>query len=60
MKEQIKARKAALRQRSKQEVFNIYCSKCLGRIHCADIKEMRKDWMIEDIVTVEFNLGGKK
>lgn len=40
----------ALRAKSKQEVFATYCRVCLGRIHSADIKEQRKDWMIHDIL----------
>ncbi len=39
-----------LQVKTKQEVFKLYCQVCLGRIHGADIKEMRKDWMIYDIL----------
>ena len=39
-----------LKSKSKHDVFMLYCRVCLGRIHGADIKEMRKDWMIHDIM----------
>lgn len=47
------ARKQSLKQKSKREVFEIYVRTCCGRIHCADIREMRKGWMIDDILAAE-------
>lgn len=41
---------ANLRQRTKAQVFEIYCRECLGRVHNAKASELRKDWMIEDIL----------
>jgi hypothetical protein len=43
-----------LRQMSKQAVFQLWTSKCLGRIHSAQIKEQRKDWMVYDIVRSQY------
>jgi hypothetical protein len=43
-----------LSQMSKQTVFQLWTSKYLGRIHCAQIKELRKDWMVYDIVRSQY------
>jgi len=43
-----------LRKQTKAQVFAMWCSTCLGRIHCASIKEQRKGWMIYDIVRTKF------
>jgi len=40
----------ALQAKTKQEVFKLYCQVCLGRVHSARVQEMRKDWMIYDIL----------
>ena len=43
-----------LRQMSKPEVFQLWTYKCLGRIHCAQINEQRKSWMVYDIVRSQY------
>ncbi len=43
-----------LRQMSKAEVFMRWKRTCLGRIHCAQIKEQRKSWMVYDIVRSQY------
>lgn len=40
----------SLRKQTKAQVFSMWCSTCLGRIHCAKLSDQRKDWMIYDIV----------
>ena len=44
----------SLKNQSKAQVFSMWCAICLGRIHCASIKEQRKGWMIYDIVCSKF------
>jgi hypothetical protein len=39
-----------LQAKTKREVFDLYCRVCLGRVHSATVGEMRKDWMIYDIL----------
>ena len=53
MSNRIASTVATLKSKSKKDVFNIWASK-LGRIHCADIREQRKGWMIYDIIAAEF------
>lgn len=43
-------RRQQLRNLTKKELFAVYCNICLGRVHSANIKEMRRTWMIEDIL----------
>ncbi len=43
-----------LRQLPKAEVFEIWCRRCLGRIHSAQIGEQRKSWMVYDIVRSQY------
>ncbi len=43
-----------LRQMSKAEVFMRWTRTCLGRIHCAQIKEQRKSWMVYDFVRSQY------
>jgi hypothetical protein len=43
------ARYDSLMQRSKKEVFAVYCNECLGRIHNASCAEQNKSWMAYDV-----------
>jgi hypothetical protein len=43
------ARYNSLMQRSKKEVFAVYCAECLGRIHNASCAEQKKSWMAHDV-----------
>lgn len=43
-----------LRTMTKSEVFQLWTRRCLGRIHCAQIKEQRKAWMVYDIVRSQY------
>ena len=52
--QQATARLESLKQRTKRNVFDIFCSVTLGRVHCATIGEQRKSWMIYDIIRAEF------
>jgi hypothetical protein len=45
---------ASLKSNSKAQVFSMWCTTCLGSIHCASIKEQRKGWMIYDIVSSKY------
>ena len=47
-------RKADLNSKTKKEVFDIFCRRCLGRIHNASCAEQIKSFMVEDILSVEF------
>ena len=47
-------RKADLKSKTKKEVFDIFCRRCLGRIHNARCVEQDKSFMVEDILHVEF------
>jgi hypothetical protein len=40
----------SLRKKTKQEVFTAWTTQCLGKIHNAKVHEMRKCWMIYDII----------
>ena len=48
-----------LKTLSKKEIFNLYCEKCLGKIHSANIKEQNKSWMIHDIVEQAYSFENK-
>ena len=50
----IQARNATLTKLSKKEVFAIYVSTCLGRINSANAAELRKSWMVYDILVAQF------
>lgn len=52
--EQIEKFRKTLKAQSKQIVFQLYCQTCLGRIHSAQIAEMNKSWMIQDIIEAKF------
>ena len=47
-------RKADLKSKTKKEVFDIFCRRCLCRIHNATCAEQCKHLMVEDILHVEF------
>ena len=51
---QIENYRKLLKAQSKQFVFQLYCQTCLGRIHSAQIAEMNKGWMIQDIIEAKF------
>ena len=44
----------SLRKKTKQEVFTAWTTQCLGKIHNAKVHEMRKSWMIYDIIRSQF------
>ena len=52
--EQAKRMVAGLRSQTKAQVFKVWVSVCLGRVHNATLAEQRKDWMIYDIVEARF------
>jgi hypothetical protein len=52
--EQAKRMVAGLRGQTKAQVFKVWVSVCLGRVHNATLAEQRKDWMIYDIVEARF------
>jgi hypothetical protein len=52
--EQIEKFRKLLKTQSKQIIFQLYCQTCLSRINNADIKDMRKSWMIQDIIEAKF------
>lgn len=39
-----------LKKESKRVVFEAWARQCLGRVHCADIKEQVKSYMINDLL----------
>ncbi len=43
-----------LRKKTKQDVFTAWTTQCLGKIHNAKVHEMRKSWMIYDIIRNRF------
>ncbi len=43
-----------LRKKTKQDVFTAWTTQCLGKIHNAKVHEMRKSWMIYDIIRSQF------
>jgi len=43
-----------LRKKTKQDVFTAWTIQCLGKIHNAKVHEMRKSWMIYDIIRNRF------
>ena len=45
----------SLRKKTKQEVFTAWTTQCLGKIHNAKVHEMRKSWMIYDIIKAQFD-----
>lgn len=47
-------RKKDLESKSTQEVFYIFCHRCLGRKHKATCAEQVKSFMVEDILHVEY------
>ena len=52
--EQAKRMVSGLRSQTKAQVFKVWVSVCLGRVHNATLAEQRKDWMIYDIVEARF------
>jgi len=44
----------SLRKKTKQDVFTAWTTQCLGKIHNAKVHEMRKSWMIYDIIRNRF------
>jgi hypothetical protein len=44
----------SLRKKTKQDVFTSWTTQCLGKIHNAKVHEMRKSWMIYDIIRSQF------
>ena len=52
--EQAKRMMAGLRSQTKAQVFKVWVSVCLGRVHNAQLADQRKDWMIYDIVEARF------
>ncbi len=52
--EQAKRMVAGLRSQTKAQVFKVWVSVCLGRVHNAQLAEQHKDWMIYDIVEARF------
>jgi len=44
----------SLRKKTKQDVFTAWTTQCLGKIHNAKVHEMRKSWMIYDIIRNQF------
>jgi hypothetical protein len=44
----------SLRKKTKQDVFTAWTIQCLGKIHNAKVHEMRKSWMIYDIIRNRF------
>jgi hypothetical protein len=44
----------SLRKKKKQGVFTAWTTQCLGKIHNAKVHEMRKSWMIYDIIRSQF------
>lgn len=51
---------ASLKASSKKEVFETYCNICLGRIHCADMRDLPKAYMVEDLVVTRFGKSWRK